>query len=368
MKIKIAILINDFFFNNYRTFYDELKHQSDKFEVLVLAVDGYNDENKNSHALSEFLTKEGVENVDSNKNGVLFSLKDYKPDYVFYLVPYDCYFPSLYASSEVSKYAKVCTISYGVSMINNTGLYDSLKTNEFFNYAKFVFMETSYKLNFDMFEEKFVPIGYLKLENYIQYIESKVNNKRKKILWKPRWTLDIDCSFWDNIYEIIEFLSENNDIDFYLYFHPLFLKKVKEKNCEEKFNEVYNQLKKLDNYHECTYSDFLIDVLTSDILIADHSSTLVEFAITGRPIIYCDKGVELNELGKDIVANSYISNSGEDTVNILYLLLNDIDPKKEKRKLEKNKYYFFPPNNLRVSEYLIELIKKDYITNDNNKS
>mgnify|MGYP004504051565 FL=1 len=37
MKIKIVVLINDFFFNNYETFYKLLKEKDDIFDVKVLA-------------------------------------------------------------------------------------------------------------------------------------------------------------------------------------------------------------------------------------------------------------------------------------------------------------------------------------------
>lgn len=46
MKIKISILINDFFFNYYKTFYKLLKEKDSIFDVKALAVDGYNDKNK----------------------------------------------------------------------------------------------------------------------------------------------------------------------------------------------------------------------------------------------------------------------------------------------------------------------------------
>lgn len=46
MKIKISILINDFFFNYYKTFYKLLKEKDSIFDVKVLAVDDYNDKNK----------------------------------------------------------------------------------------------------------------------------------------------------------------------------------------------------------------------------------------------------------------------------------------------------------------------------------
>lgn len=46
MKIKIVVLINDFFFNNYETFYKLLKEKDDMFDLKVLAVDDYNDKNK----------------------------------------------------------------------------------------------------------------------------------------------------------------------------------------------------------------------------------------------------------------------------------------------------------------------------------
>lgn len=71
MKIKIAILINNFFFNNYETFYKLLKEKESIFDVKVLAVDGYNDKSKNSHAISRFLKSINIDNIDTNKNNKL---------------------------------------------------------------------------------------------------------------------------------------------------------------------------------------------------------------------------------------------------------------------------------------------------------
>ena len=230
MKIKIAILINDFFFNNYETFYERLKNHSDIFECIVIATEGYSDKNKNSHAISEYLTSIEVENIDYKKGKKLFSLQEYKPDYVFYLVPYDCYFPKEYQSSEVSKYAKVCHISYGASMVKNTGLYESLKNNSFYDNASYIFVETNYQLDFGSYTKKFVPIGYMKLDKYFFFKDiKKSERKRKRIIWKPRWTLESDSNFWNEIENIYSFIKKHKELDFYLLSYMSFRKNTRKK-------------------------------------------------------------------------------------------------------------------------------------------
>lgn len=364
MKIKIAILINDFFFNNYETFYKLLKEKESIFDVKVLAVDGYNDKNKNSHAISRFLKSINIDNIDTNKNNKLFNLEEYNPDYVFYLVPYDCYFKEEYSSEIVKNYSNVCTISYGASMIKNEGLYESLKNNSFFENAKYVFVETSYNLDFGSHTEKFIPIGYMKLDKYIYYNKmSSKKNKRTKILWKPRWTLDRDSNFFREIENISKFIKHHKEVDFYVYYHPLFNQKIKEKNLEKEFTKIHTDLKTYENYFECEYSTFLEDVLSSDILISDHSSTLVEFAMTGKPMIYTKSNIKLNDLGNKIISNAYVSTSSNETINYLEELLKGNDSKKEKRERCKNKYYFYPPGHESVSNYLVNYLLHDYELN-----
>lgn len=361
MKIKIAILINDFFFNYYETFYERLKNHSDIFECIVIATEGYSDKNKNSHAISEYLTSIEVENIDYKKGKKLFSLQEYKPDYVFYLVPYDCYFPKEYQSSEVSKYAKVCHISYGASMVKNTGLYESLKNNSFYDNASYIFVETNYQLDFGSYTKKFVPIGYMKLDKYFFFKDiKKSERKRKRIIWKPRWTLESDSNFWNEIENIYSFIKKHKELDFFIYYHPLFLEKIQEKKEMDKYENINSELKKLSNYFECEYSNFLDIVLDADILISDHSSTLVEFAATGKPIIYCASSVLLNDLGNAIMSNNYTSKKSDETIKILEDLLNGKDSKKIIREKNKMSYYFFPEGKESISNYLMHYIEKDY--------
>lgn len=249
-------------------------------------------------------------------------------------------------------------------MIKNEGLYESLKNNSFFENAKYVFVETSYNLDFGSYIEKFVPIGYMKLDKYMYYNKvATKKNERIKILWKPRWTLDIDSNFFREIENISKFITSHKEVDFYIYYHPLFNQKIKEKNLEKEFTKIHNTLKTYENYFECEYSTFLEDVLSSDILISDHSSTLVEFAMTGKPMIYTKSNIKLNDLGNKIISNAYVSTSLNETINYLEELLKGSDPKKEKRERCKNKYYFYPPGHESVSNYLVNYLLHDYELN-----
>lgn len=79
-------------------------------------------------------------------------------------------------------------------------------------------------------------------------------------------------------------------LDKYFFFTD---KKKEAKNTRKKpseFKMIKNKLEKLSNYFECEYSNFF----DTDILISDHSSTMVEYAATGKSIIYRASSVELN--------------------------------------------------------------------------
>ena len=100
--------------------------------------------------------------------------------------------------------------------------------------------------------------------------------------------------------------------------------------------------------------------MDADILISDHSSTLVEFAATGKPIIYCASSVLLNDLGNAIMSNNYTSKKSDETIKILEDLLNGKDSKKIIREKNKMSYYFFPEGKESISNYLMHYIEKDY--------
>jgi RNA-binding protein YhbY len=67
-------------------------------------------------------------------------------------------------------------------------------------------------------------------------------------------------------------------------------------------------------------------------MIADYSSIIVMYFLSGRPIIYCDGNLNLSGVYKQLYNVMYIAKSWEDVRGLTEKLLKGIDPMKEERK------------------------------------
>lgn len=353
-KINIVWLVNEKFTNNFSSFYKICKEKKSIINLKVIAVPHLG--TISSKEISEYLTNNGIENIDcyDEKNNKYFDIKQLKPDYVFYTTPYNIYIPEEYRSNVVNKYSKVCCVSYGARIIKLQGLYKEMGNNSFIDDSYKIFVESKYTMTSN--KSKYAIIGYLKLDNYTCIKDTD----RTKIIWKPRWTLEQgDSIFFDYFDTLYNYFNLHENIYFSIYFHPLFYNKVLEKGYKEKYNECIKKINLMKNYIKCSDDEFLSDVLESDILIADHSSTIVEFFTTGKPIIYCQTKVKLNRLGKKIVKCSYQVKNEKELIKMLDRLLKGHDSKKRIRSVLKGKLFFVPTKDKKAADNLYEYLIRD---------
>ena len=368
-KINIVWLVNDFYINTFEYVYKECKN-SRLFNIIVVACPhvGHEDlETISSDKISEFLTKNCIENINcyDNKTGKLLDLKTLNPDYVFYLKPYNYYLPDEYNSKNVKMYSKICSVPYGSIMIKFDDKYKLMCNNEFYEDVYKVFNETSLidGLNY---QNKILTVGYLKLDKYFYYNKRKnITSKRKHIftiIWKPRWTMEsYESHFFDYIEEFIKLVGEYPDILFKIYFHPFFEYKIDNKNLRDKFNGYINKLLAFSNFKKLDGQNFLDDVLDADIFISDHSSTLVEYALTGKPYIFCKSDITPNKLGKIIIDNAYIVDNNNSFRKNIVNLINGDDYLFNNRKKNISTIDYIPKNGMSCSQYLLEYLLEDYI-------
>lgn len=358
-KINVVFLVNELFCNLFISFYNECKKHDD-INVTVLALPHVGDGGVSSLEVSEYLANHNIDYIDAdNHDGTFLDLTKFNPDYVFYTTPYDFYYPNEYMSHIVSKYAKVCCVSYGISILKLEKEYECLETNPFLKNAYRFFVETKDSNILDICENAH-EIGYLKLDYYKNNV-ARQNNHNKLVVWKPRWTLSYDSTF-EKYYDVIyNYFSNHSDIKFSVFFHHLMKIRATNNQVLDAFLEKKEKLENLPNFIECSYSDFLETVLSANLLITDVSSTWGEFATTGSPMIYCNSDAKLNELGNRFKEVSYSVDSEEEMINKLDdLLYNNIDPLKDKRIKNKDSYYFIPPNNMNSGQYLYKFILEDY--------
>jgi len=120
------------------------------------------------------------------------------------------------------------------------------------------------------------------------------------------------------------------------------------------------ELKGLNNFYIENCSSYLDTALSCDVLIADHSSILVECAVANKIIIYTNLEIELDTIGTKIIENNYVANNFDDISSILNELLKGNDPQKERRDKNKDSYFFVPPDGKSVAQYLLDILDEDY--------
>jgi CDP-glycerol glycerophosphotransferase (TagB/SpsB family) len=97
--------------------------------------------------------------------------------------------------------------------------------------------------------------------------------------------------------------------------------------------------------------------MTSDLLISDYSSMMVEYFVTGKPIIYTHRKNEFNEYALSLSKGFYWVHSIEELNETISMLLSGKDFLREKRQ-ELMKTLFYIP------EYGASVIIKDHLKLD----
>lgn len=306
-----------------------------------------------------------------------FDLKNLNPHYVFFQQPYNIHRPAIYHCNEVNKFAHICYIHYGLSML---GEHDVLKefAYDFFQYASLIFAETPYHQRsyikeisrynkFFKFKNIFLS-GCPAFDNLEQFknAESNLwkhqNPKKFRIIWTPRWaTSEGSCNFVEYKDELFDYCEEK-DYDFIFRPHPqAFLNYIDEgiltKEDIEVLKHKFNVSK---NSHLDLSKQYLSTLYSSDLLISDPSGILTEYLLTGKPIIYTKKSDEwANEFGLNVmIKGSYSATSWQELKDIIEMLKSGEDPLKEKRQEIINSEFYFPKEGAGFT--IKELIKKDF--------
>lgn len=373
-KIRIIWIVNDRYVNNFITVYKECQI-SDQFEIFVIAsphmayefAAGYT-----ADEIFEYLSREGIECIHSwdPVNQAYIDIERFEPDYIFTTTPYDIYLPDPYRSSRLMKIAKLCNIDYGAVISKRTGMYADAGENIYHVNCWMKF--TTEDIASRSLYENYRPVGNLKLDEYLYYGRNPSADKKwhacndgtrmLRIIWKPRWTIiQSDSNLIPYLESFHHYIRDNQMIDFVFLAHPFLITNVSNNEHRTIIENNLRAMNELPNFRIEDGSDFLDTVLSADVLIADHSSTLVEYAVTGKPIIYTSTDIELNELGQLILDVSYQASNFQDIMDVIEKLIDGIDPLKSSRELQKHKYFFSPPNGLSVAQYLLRILYEDYL-------
>lgn len=316
--------------------YDELKSRANVETVLIVVppYDLKTSENSLSYDNNYFLKRYPDAVKALHRDGSVINIQELHLDYVFFQRPYDTYLPKELRSSEVVKHTQCCYIPYGYA---GSDVFNGGNTNlNFFRNMSYVFLESDY-MKF-VFQKKYAhrmmfkyqhyeTLGYSDLENYFEFLESKTIHN---ILWTPRWSYNpkLGGSHFFEYQELpFQIKEKYPEIEFVFRPHPLMF--------DEFVKQGLMKLDEADNYkNRIVESSIIYDSGTiisdairhSNLLITDYSSIIINYFLTGKPIIYCKADYELNEEYSKIAKCMYIAENEQQIKKYVKMLLNGDDP------------------------------------------
>ena len=343
-KISICFILQEYsIFDKLLDVFKELKEHDDVF-VKAIVLPPYdikiNRINKDDNSgLDLFIDKIGKDSLITEEE---FDKIEF--DYIFINRPYDNYVEDKFRIVNLYKKSKICYISYASALIKSLTKLNI--ENEFNYYVNLYFADNmvikngllnKYKTQTFLGTKKVLYEGYPVLEQYVNYsyCNSLKNNKIINLLYTPRWLNDGEyggSSFMTIKNQILE-LSKINDIKIIFRPHPMmFDNLIKNKQMTE--DEVENYRKALIDNGSMLYEEGLVlDILDEvDIVLTDYSSLIMNYYLTGKPIIYIDtKVVEFLDDYKFILDDNYVVDDNENIINSVRNVINEKDIKYESR-------------------------------------
>ena len=367
-KIRVAFMANSFLSGEkILPVYEAMKLRGE-FETFLIVYAGA-DYKYLDRAWEYFQKKYPDDTIYSYS---LMDLRKLQPDYVFLPNPYDSRrnFPG-FRTNDIAKFAKVCVISYGatLSKIFSDRLFEEFPSfwqNVYLYFASAETVKSDFEKNFpqdvSMNYQHVEFFGYPALKPY--YNLEKESSAAKNILWSPRWNFADKIGgshfmdYKDNFVALAEKYGDKVELIFRP--HPDLFNELIKKNfmTREKINAYDELLKKKNIYRQTTLAGMYDSIRKVDIFLTDYSSILIEFFLTGRPIIYCEypKATPLPEY-KEMFEALYIAHSWKEVERYLEDLLAGNDPLSEKRQAVAKKIY---DTHKDATEKIVERIIQDF--------
>jgi hypothetical protein len=278
--------------------------------------------------------------------------KEFKPDIVFFTVPYDYTLPQYRITNFLDKLT--CYVPYAFIVISELHYHYS---SCFYSYLWRYFCESDY--HYEAGKSLMINNGEnLKVSGYPTFdllrtnFQSKQIKKKKIVVWAPHHTisnfgggLNYSC-FEDFAFYFLELANKYSDkICFVLKPHPLLRHKLylHDDWGQAKTDLYFEKWTKLNNCR-IEEGDYIELFLNSDALIHDSASFMAEYLITEKPaaFIYRDSEVSsrINEFGNQLLNLHYKIEKQDDVESFLQnIVLQNNDSKKEERIVKLEQYF-----------------------------
>ena len=307
-----------------------------------------------------------------------YDLTELMPDYIFLNVPYTSEYPDVYSMEKLALISKVCYVPYGYAMPNEkkySGLYASSFYADFMKYISFLFADGDVSYSYCkknrmwltelLFGKRLYNIGYPRFDTIDAHEVQPMGNT---ILWLPRWTAakqiengNLSSHFFEYSDSLLEYVDGQDYYRLVIRPHPLMFDNYIEYGLMSEqdvllYKEVMNNNGKFSLDENSSYDDAFN---TADVLVTDYSSTIIEFFLRGKPVIYCGKRGELSAQIADVTKTFYYVNGWEQLKKVLDDFKEGIDPLKEKRRMAVGK---FKEGTQNAGEEILNVLRKNYLS------
>lgn len=189
------------------------------------------------------------------------------------------------------------------------------------------------KHNYLSHDYNVVPLGYPKLDIYSQKLTDPekvwklgLNPNIRRVIWAPHWTIynvfpPGQFSTFHLIYkQMLEYAKNHPEIDWLFKPHPVLRSTIiaQKLMSESEVDNYYQQWDCLPNGQVSLDGNFWDYFRTSDALITDSVSFLVEYLPSKKPIFRIDSGYgSYNEITQQIISNYYTGKTMDDIIEFI---------------------------------------------------
>lgn len=321
---------------------------------------------------SEVEAELGTSLIDSydTDNEKWLNLEAMLPDYVFFMRPYDYYRCSAYHIKKVSHYAKTCYIPYGLP--TNLEMLERFSTPlEFCEYLYFYFSCADGQAEIirgylegapNLDDRHLLFRGYPPLDALREISWERKETSTFTILWLPRWnTREGVCSFFEYRDVLVDYAKQHTECHLIFRPHPLCFSNFI--STGEMTKEELVELRRLYEEEPSLQLDenslYIPSFQASDVLVADPTSLIGEYLLTGRPIIFCRKEGKLSSLFEQLLSGMYVVDTQQELCSTLDQLRQGNDFLQKKRCSLVKEY--FDSGEKTSGEQICRELEKDHL-------
>lgn len=274
-----------------------------------------------------------------------YDLRQIRPDFIFCSRPYNQYMPREYSSEELSKYSRICSILYGPTITEDML---SITLNQDFYKDVSYYFATSCKER-DYWNKRFLLGCKLGLQRafclgnpVFEEIEKKKHDKiddRITVIWTPRWSSDQKVggtNFFRYKDVLLDRARNDSELKLIIRPHPMMFDnfvRTGEMSVEmvhsfqEKIEREENVVLDMEQEYSSTFWD-------TSVMISDISSIMMEYFITGKPLIYCTSNIpfRMTTAANTMLEGCYIVNNQDELNHIIDRIKKGEDPLKQRRE------------------------------------